>query len=91
MSSLGMNVNQNFDYEVGDDLALGLPNDLGPMVGSISMPITLAPSKSFITPSNLNLDVVVISKLFKIHLIQNQKIQILHHKFFSTLAFFCEQ
>lgn len=46
---MGMNVNQNFDYEVGDDLALGLPNDLGPMVGSISMPITPAPSKSFIT------------------------------------------
>jgi len=22
-----MDVNQNFDYEVGDDLALGLPND----------------------------------------------------------------
>jgi hypothetical protein len=37
---MGMDVNQNFDYKVRDDLALGLPNDLGPMVGSISMPIT---------------------------------------------------
>jgi len=24
---MGMDVNQNFDYEVGDDLALELPND----------------------------------------------------------------
>ncbi len=71
---MGMDVNQNFDYEVGDDLALGLPNDLGPMVGSISMPITPAPSKSFITPRNLNLDVIIILELFKVHLIQNQKI-----------------
>jgi len=71
---MGMDVNQNFDYEVGDDLALGLPNYSGPMVGSISMPITPTPSKSFITPSNLNLDVVVISELFKVNLIQNQKI-----------------
>jgi len=88
---MGMDVNQNFDYEVGDDLALGLPNDLGPMVGSISMPITPAPSKSFITPSNLNLDVVVISKLFKVHLIQNQKNLDPSPQVFSTLAFFCEQ
>jgi hypothetical protein len=64
---MGMDVNQNFDYEVGDDLALGLLNDLGPTVGSISMPITPIPSKSFITPSNL------IWELFKAHLIQNQK------------------
>ncbi len=52
---MGMDVNQNFDYEVGDDLALGLPNDLGPMAGSISTSITPTPSKSFITPNNLNL------------------------------------
>jgi hypothetical protein len=88
---MGMDVNQNFDYEVGDDLALGLFNDLGPMVGSISMPITPAPSKSFITPSNLNLDVVVISELFKVHLIQNQKNLDPSPQGFSTLAFFCEQ
>jgi hypothetical protein len=35
------------------------------MVGSISMLITPTPSKSFITPSNLDLDVVVIWELFK--------------------------
>ncbi len=43
---MGMDVNQNFDYEVGDDLALGLLNDLDPMVGSISTPITPAPFKA---------------------------------------------
>jgi hypothetical protein len=70
---MGMDVNQNFDYEVGDDLALGLLNNLDPMVGSISTPITPAPLKSFITPSNLDLNVAVIWELFKAHLIQNQK------------------
>jgi len=35
------------------------------MVGSISMPITPTLSKSFITPSNLDFDVVVIWELFK--------------------------
>ncbi len=57
---MGMDVNQNFDYEVGDDLTLGLLNNLDPLVGSISTSITLAPFKSFITLSNLDLDVAVI-------------------------------
>jgi hypothetical protein len=54
---MGMDLNQNFDYEGGDDLALGLSNDSSLLASSISMPITLAPSKSFATLSNLDLDV----------------------------------
>ncbi len=65
---MGMDVNQNFDYEVGDDLTLGLLNNLDPLVGSISTPITSTPFKNFITPSFLDLDATVIWELFKAHL-----------------------
>lgn len=51
-----MDLNQDFDYEGGNDFVLGLLNDLGPMASSISMPTAPTPSKSFATPSNLDLD-----------------------------------
>jgi hypothetical protein len=53
---MGMDLNQDFDYEGGNDFILGLLDDQGPMARSISMPTALAPSKSFATPSNLDLD-----------------------------------
>ncbi len=53
---MSMDLNQNFDYEGGDDLALGLPNDSSLLASLISMLITLAPSKTFATLSNLDLD-----------------------------------
>jgi hypothetical protein len=79
---MGMDLNQNFDYEVGDDLILGLPNDLGPMVGSISMPTTPTPFESFATLSNLDLDAIDVAwELLKVQLIHNQFFWIPHHKF----------
>jgi hypothetical protein len=41
---------------VGIIMALGLLNDSSPMASSILMPIAPAPSKSFATLSNLDLD-----------------------------------
>jgi hypothetical protein len=80
---MGMIFNQNFDYEGGDDLALGLPNDLSLMANSISTPTTPTPSKSFATPSNLDLDATNATwELLKVQLIHNQKIWIFHHMFF---------
>ncbi len=71
---MGMDLNQNFDYDVGDDLVLGLPDELGPMVGLISMPTVPTPSKSFATLSNLDLDAIDVAReLFKVQLIHNQK------------------
>jgi hypothetical protein len=46
---MGMDLNQNFDYKVRDDFVLGLWDDLGPMVGSISTPTTPIPFESFAT------------------------------------------
>jgi hypothetical protein len=70
---MGMDLNQNFDYEVGDDLILGLSNDFSPMVGSISTPIIPTPFESFATLSNLDLDVIDVAwELFKFQLIHNQ-------------------
>jgi hypothetical protein len=67
---MGMDFNQNFDYEGGDHLALGLPNDSSPMVGSISMPITPTPFESFAMSSNLDLDAIDVAwELFKTQLI----------------------
>jgi hypothetical protein len=54
---MGMDLNQKFYYEDGDDLALGLLDDSSLLASSISMPIALAPFKSFATPSNLDIDV----------------------------------
>jgi hypothetical protein len=51
-----MDLNQNFDYEGGNDFVLVSLNDLGPMARSISMPTALASFKRFATPSNLDLD-----------------------------------
>jgi hypothetical protein len=69
---MGMDLNQNFDYEVGDDLVLGLHDDLGPVVGLISMPIAPTPSESFATLSNLDLYAIDVAwELFKIQLIHN--------------------
>jgi hypothetical protein len=53
---MAMDLNQNFDYEGGNDFVLGLLNDLGPMARSISMPTAPDPSKRFTTLSNLDLD-----------------------------------
>jgi hypothetical protein len=53
---MGMDLNQNFDYEGENDLALGLSNDLSLLASSISMPIALALFKSFATLSNLDID-----------------------------------
>ncbi len=79
---MGMDLNQNFDYKVRDDLVLGLRNDLGPMVGSISTLTTRTPFESFATLSNLDLDVIDVAwELLKVQLIHNQKFWILHHKF----------
>ncbi len=80
---LHLETNQNFDYEGGDDLALGLLNDLGLIVNSISMPTTPTPFESFATPSNLDLAVTNATwELLKVQLIHNPKIWILHHAFF---------
>jgi hypothetical protein len=86
---MGMILNQNFDYEGGDDLALGLPNDLSLMVNSISTPTAPTPSKSFATPSNLDLDATNATwELLKVQLIHNQKIWIFHHTFFLLCHYF---
>jgi hypothetical protein len=78
---MGMDLNQNFDYEVRDDLVLGLLDDLGPMVGSISTPTTPTPSESFATLSNLDLDAIDVAwELLKVQLINNQNYWIPHHK-----------
>lgn len=80
---MGMILNQNFDYDSGDDLALGLLNDLGLMVNSISTPIAPTPFESFTTPSNLDLDATNATwEFLKVQLISNPKIWILHHTFF---------
>ncbi len=69
---MGMDLNQNFDYEGGDDLTLGLPNDSRLLASSISMPTTAAPFESFATPSNLDLDATnATCELLKVQLIQN--------------------
>ncbi len=79
---MGMDLNQNFDYEGGDDLTLGLLNDSSLLINSISMLTTPAPFESFATPSNLDLDAANVTwQLFKAQLIQNQKFWILRHKF----------
>jgi hypothetical protein len=79
---MNMDLNQNFDYEVGDDLILGLPDDLGLMIGSISTPIAPTPFESFATLNNLDMDVIDVAwELFKVQLIHNQKNWIPHHKF----------
>jgi hypothetical protein len=80
---MNMDLNQNFDYEVGNDLILRLPDDLGPMIGSIPTPTASTPFKSFATLSNLDLDVIDVAwELLKVQLIHNQKFWIPHHKFF---------
>ncbi len=80
---MGMDLNQNFDYEGGDDLVLGLPNDSSLLTSSISMPTAPTPSESFTTPSNLDLDAANVTwELLKAQLIQNQKFWIPCHKFF---------
>jgi len=57
---------------IGDDLALGLPNDLSLLINSISMLTTSAPSESFATPSNLDLDATNVTwELLTVQLIQN--------------------
>jgi hypothetical protein len=67
-----MDLNQDFDYEGGDHLALGLPNDSSLVVGSISMPIAPDPSKSYVMPSNLDLDATNVAwELLKVQLIHN--------------------
>ncbi len=69
---ISMDLNQNFDYEGGDHLALGLLNDSSPVVGSISMPIALVLSESFVMPSNLDLDTIDVAwELLKVQLIHN--------------------
>jgi hypothetical protein len=79
---MGMNLNQNLDYEGGDDLALGLPNDSSLVASSISMPTAPAPSESFATLSNLDVDATEVEwELLKAQLIQNHKFWIPHHKF----------
>jgi hypothetical protein len=52
---MGMDLNQDFDYEGGNDFVLGLFNDLGLVANSISTPTTPTPSKSFATPKQLGL------------------------------------
>lgn len=79
---MGMDFNQNFDSEVGDDLILGLLDDLGPMVGSILTPTTPTPFESFATLSNLDLYAIDFAwELFKVPLIHKQIFWIFHHKF----------
>ncbi len=79
---MDMDLNQNFDYEGGDDLALGLPNDSSQVPGSISTLTTPAPFESFATPSNLDLDAIDATwELLKVQLIQNQKFWIPHQRF----------
>jgi hypothetical protein len=69
-----MDLNQNFDYEGGDHLELGLFNDSSPVVGSISMPITLVLSESFVMSSNLDLYTIDVAwELLKVQLIHNLK------------------
>jgi len=56
-------------------LALGLLDDLGVMVNSISTPTAPTPSESFATPSNLYLDATNVTwELLKVQLIHNPKI-----------------
>ncbi len=67
---MGMDLNQNFDYEGGDDLTLGLPNDSSLLINSISMLTTPTPYESFATPNNLDLDVTNATwELLKVQLI----------------------
>ncbi len=71
---ISMDLNQNFDYEGGDHLELGLFNDSSPVVGSISMPITLVLSESFVMSSNLDLYTIDVAwELLKVQLIHNLK------------------
>jgi hypothetical protein len=58
---MGMDLHHNFDYEGVDDLTLGLSNDSSPMASLISTTIAPTPSKTFATPSNLELNVANVA------------------------------
>ncbi len=49
-----MDLNQDFDYEQEDDLALGSPDESRPVTFSISTPNVPTPFENIATTSNLD-------------------------------------
>ncbi len=50
---------QDYDYDVIDDLKMGLVEDSRPMVGSISTPCSPYTFESIATPSNLDMGILI--------------------------------